>query len=130
MRTPLPPRRRSMTLQAVHVEPGVGMHHFLLTIGYDPEGRAREAFASGHREGSALAHLMSDACVLISIMLQHDIPIDAIGHSLGTVPLGAEVTDGETPASLIGTIVGYLREFESEEMAAQAVMEAEARMAA
>lgn len=123
-RSHLPDRRRNMTLKAVHIEPGVGEHWFLLTFGYGPSGDVQEVFASGHKEGSTMAHIVSDACVQVSLMLQYGIPLDAIGHSLGTVPLGE---DKETAASLVGTIVNYLKIYKREEVAAKAVYEAERR---
>lgn len=121
----LPNRRPNITLQAHHLEPGVGQHRFLLTFGYDPEGNVQEVFASGHREGSTMAHIMADACIQISVMLQHGITLDEIGHSLGTVPLGARPEDGETAASLVGTIVDYAKVYAREETAAAAVALAE-----
>lgn len=116
-----------MTLRAVHIEPGVGEHHFLLGIGYDPEGNVQEAFASGHKEGSMMKHLMADACVQVSIMLQNGIPLEEISHSLGTVPLGPAPEDGNTAASPVGTIVGYLTVYRRVETAAAAIAEAEER---
>ena len=109
----LPSRRRCFTAAVTHVDPGVSEHQVFLTLGYDAEGRVREVFAAGGgstarrlmHEGSVMQRLMQDACVLISIMLQHDLPPESLGHSLGRVPKGE---DDETAASLIGTIVDYV----------------------
>ena len=76
-----------------------------VTIGYDADGVAREVFANGPKEGSDMLHVISDACVIISIALQHDITPDALARSLGTVP---DWAGSPSPASVIGAVVGLL----------------------
>lgn len=98
----LPARRDAVTRRIAHHEPGIGDHAFLLTLGYHRDGGVGEVFASGHREGSTMQHIMADACVVLSLALQNGVTPEALAHSLGTVPKG---DGGETPASFIGTIV-------------------------
>lgn len=101
-RRPLPARRDAVTRRIVHHEPGVGDHAFLLSLTYYDDGMVGDCFASGHREGSTMQHIMSDACVVLSLALQYGCPPEALAHSLGTIPKGE---DEEVPASFIGTIV-------------------------
>ena len=101
-RRPLPARRRVVTRRISHHEPGVGDHRFLLSLSYYEDGGVGDAFASGHKEGSTMQHIMADACIVLSLALQYGCPPEVLAHSLGAVPKGE---DGSTPASFIGTIV-------------------------
>lgn len=96
----LPTRRLSQTRKITTPE-GQTIH---LSIGYDPheDGRPREVFYSaGFRSGSQLEFLVQDACVLISLLLQHGHKPDEIVKSLSRVeqPSG-DIAHG----SLIGII--------------------------
>lgn len=98
----LPDRRPSATISTTFKT-----HPLKITIGYDPAtGAAREIFASGPKEGTDMEHALSDACVVISIALQHGITPAEMSKSLGVVP----GFNGDEPASLIGVIVGVLSE--------------------
>lgn len=100
-RRPLPNRRPTETINVTW-----DAHDFAVTVGYDDEGRASEVFAN-HAKG-AMAHVLSDACVLISIALQYGVQPEALAKSLGRVPgftNGAEV-DGH--ASPIGAIIACI----------------------
>ena len=101
----LPNRRPSITLP-VAWSTGRGVLHFTLTAGFDPEtGTVAEVFyADGQREGSAMQHTVQDACVVISLALQHGVQPTDLAHSLGRLPLPG----GEGPASPIGAIVDAL----------------------
>jgi len=72
-------------------------------IGYDPDTLTPlEVFASCSKTTSDLALLMQDACVLVSLALQHGVPPQALAKSLGTVP---GWSGEQEHASVIGLIV-------------------------
>ena len=100
----LPSRRLTQTRK---ITTGDG-HTVFLSLGFDPteDGRPREVFYSaGFRSGSQLEFLVQDACVLISLLLQHGHRADDIKKSLARV----EGHDGKiTYASLIGLVADEL----------------------
>jgi hypothetical protein len=99
-RQALPARRRSVTDCITWRGQA-----FTVCVGFDAAGRAREVFGDGQREGSDLAALIDDACILISVALQHDLPPEVLAKSLGTVP---EWRDGglvDGPASILGALL-------------------------
>lgn len=104
-RARLPNRRPSITVPAAW-STADGQHHFTLTAGFCPAtGALREVFyADGQRQGSQMQHTVQDACVLISLALQHGAPVTALAGSLGRVP----VYGADAPASAIGVIVDAL----------------------
>lgn len=80
-------------------------HEFTVTIGFDPATvRPAEVFADT-RKGGQMQATLADACVVISIALQHGIAPADLAKSLGRTPVlwGEE---GQTqPASPLGAIV-------------------------
>lgn len=82
----------------------------VVTAGFDPaSGVLREVFAAGAKEGSDMAMVLADACVVISLALQFGARPGDLAHSLGRVPAwGADGAEGEAPASAIGAVVEAL----------------------
>ena len=80
----------------------------LVSVGYaddSPLHPIEVFYAAGFRSGADLEFLMQDACVLISILLQYDVPPERIAASMST----REEPDGQpTPGSLAGTIATEL----------------------
>lgn len=78
-------------------------HTIHLTVGYDPEerDRPREVFYSGgFRSGSQLEFQVQDACVLISLLLQHGLrPADILKSLARTERPGLRIEGDEAPAS-------------------------------
>ena len=101
----LPNRRLTETRKIVTPEG----HSVYLSIGYDPiePSRPREVFYSaGFKSGSQLEFQVQDACVLMSLLLQHGLRPDEIARSLARV----EQPGGDMAyASVIGLIVDELR---------------------
>ncbi|WP_227272006.1 TSCPD domain-containing protein [Roseobacter weihaiensis] len=100
----LPGRRPSENRKIVTPE-GHTVH---LTIGYDPrdQGRVREVFYSGgFRTGSQLEFQIQDACVLISLLLQHGHRPPEIAKSLARVE---QPTGDVAYGSIIGLIADEL----------------------
>jgi hypothetical protein len=102
-RTPLPYRRPNETRDVAFAG-----QLYSVCVGYDERGQPAEVFADGPREGSDVRAIMSDACVLISIALQHGITRAELERSLGIVPRWIDGNESEGPASLIGAIVGAI----------------------
>ena len=105
-RNQLPDRRPSITTK-VTWETDSGNHRFYVTMGFDPRtGDVLEVFyADGQRSGSQLQHTIQDACVLISLLLQHGVSAGEIGKSLSTAPVRG--TDG--PATVVGAIIQTIK---------------------
>ncbi len=72
--------------------------HFHGTIGRFVDGRPGEVFCHGAKVGSGMDLLLDDACVALSLLLQHGVEPQALAHSMGRLENGA-------PASIIGALV-------------------------
>jgi hypothetical protein len=89
----LPNRRAAETVQLEH-----GGTRFMVTIGFYPDGRPGELFTHGIRTGSGLDALLSDACIVVSCLLQHGVEPKALAHSMSRL--------GNTePASILGAVI-------------------------
>jgi len=97
-----PPARRPAVTHKLTWRTGTAEHSFHITVGLDPNtAKPIEVFyADGQRHGSQLQHTIQDACVLISLLLQHGVAPFAIAKSLST----ASAFGTEQPSSIIGTI--------------------------
>ena len=96
----LPNRRPNETRALVF-----GGMNFAVTISFFPaNGRPGEVFASGAKSGCDLDYLLDDACVALSLLLQHGVEPAALVGSMG------RAGDGSTPASIIGALVDRLAE--------------------
>lgn len=93
MRDRLPNRRQQETVT-------VGKHH--ISLGFYPDGRVGEVFASGEKPGSESDHLLADACTVISVALQHGVDAGELAKSLARDP------DGQA-ATIIGAVVEACR---------------------
>ncbi len=102
-RTRLPGRRRNLIRDMAF-----GGQAFTVCVGYDDAGRPLEVFADGHRTGSTMAAFIDDACIVVSIALQHGIDPAALARSVSTVPVWMNGVRSEGPASPIGAILAAL----------------------
>ena len=99
-RAALPHRRPNIT-RAVHWDG----HEFSVTIGLDPRtGKPAEVFADTAKGGQMQATI-ADACVMISIALQHGITPAELAKSLGRVPVFTGEDCATGPASPVGAVV-------------------------
>ena len=100
----LPQRRMSETRRLAWA--GRKVH---VTVGYGPDGlEAREIFYNGGcRSGSDMEALMSDLCIALSVMLQHEgVTPAALARSMGeTFDL---LTGDPVPASVLGLLLEEL----------------------
>jgi hypothetical protein len=92
-RQPLPNRRAAETINIEHA----GMR-FNVTIGFYPGGRPGEVFVHGSKAGSTLDALLNDACVLVSLLMQHGVAPHELAASIGRL-------GNAEPASVIGAVI-------------------------
>ena len=71
--------------------------HYHVTIGYFADGQPGEVFCHGAKVGSGMDLLIDDACVALSMLLQHGAEPMALVHSMGRL-------GDSTPASIIGAL--------------------------
>jgi hypothetical protein len=94
----LPDRRPSLTTELVHT-----CRSYSVTIGFDVgTGRVGEVFTHGAKVGSAMDGILDDACVALSLLLQHGMEPHALAASMG------RLGDGKSPASVIGALTDLL----------------------
>ena len=92
----LPNRRAAMTVGIEH-----SSQQFTVTIGFYPDGRPGEVFTHGIKTGSSLDALLADACVLLSILMQHGVGADELASSMGC-------HGSSEPASVIGAVLDLM----------------------
>ena len=79
-------------------------HAIAVSVGFDPAAvTVAEVFADTGRGGGMQA-TVADACVLISLALQHGCAPAALGRSLGREPAWINGVAGSAPASPVGAI--------------------------
>jgi len=111
-RTRLPDRRPSVTVPIeAGVEPNLVQAH--ATVGFDLATlRPREIFLDGRagiRTGSPMEALLADASAVVSVALQHGVPVEALAHSLARV--GSPDNPGgvtAAPGSILGAAIDLL----------------------
>jgi hypothetical protein len=105
-REPLPDRRMALTRTLGRFDgPDVEV-----TVGYYDDGSPGEIFLSGGKEGSLLRFVLADAAVLVSIALQHGIPLDVMIRTLLREPVGDEKDGITRPASPLGVVLETLNQ--------------------
>ena len=103
-----PARRLSETRRVEHVRSDGTTVPILVSVGYaedDPLRPVEVFYAEGFRSGADLEFLTQDACVLVSLLLQHGIPPMRIAAAMSL----REDPDGRhVPGSLAGTVAAEL----------------------
>lgn len=97
-RETLAQRRRSETFELRH---GGQNTPYQITLGYYGDGRLGEVFISGAKVGSAVDAVARDGAVLVSLCLQHNVPLETIRHAI------TREADG-SPSTIIGAVVDRL----------------------
>ena len=59
-----------------------GSVRYASTIGYFPDGRPGEVFMHGSKVGSTMDGLLDDACILVSLLLQHNVDPSQLAASM------------------------------------------------
>ena len=94
----LPDRRPCDTMELMH-----DWRTYSVTVGFDvTRNRIGEVFTHGAKIGSAMDAILDDACVAISLLLQHGVEPATLATSMG------RLGDGRTPASIIGSLTDLL----------------------
>lgn len=102
-RETLPPRRHQWTRE-IRWPPDRGPW-IQISIGRFDDGRPAEVFITGAKAGSEVQAMGRDTAIIISMALQHGVPLETIGEALTR-----DDEKGERPASLIGVVVDLLME--------------------
>ena len=106
MRTVLPNRRPGCTTEIIHEG-----HSYIVTFGFDKVGRVREVFLRQNKTGSDIDSMMSDACIAISLLLQHGMDIHGLVAAFGENR--DEGANEGPPASPLGAIARAGAEIET-----------------
>ena len=93
----LPDRRPSLTSELIFNGTA-----YAVTVGFYLDGRPGEVFTHGAKVGSTMDAILDDACVLVSLLLQHRIDPASLARSMG------RAGDGTTPASILGTLIDLI----------------------
>jgi hypothetical protein len=73
------------------------------TLGIDLRtNRVGEVFTHGAKFGSAMDRILDDACIALSLLLQHGVEPAALALSM------ARMADGKAPASIIGALADLI----------------------
>lgn len=98
IRARLPDRRPSMTMQFAYEA-----NNYSVTFGFDVANNCiGEVFTHGAKIGSAMDRILDDACVALSLLLQHGVEPAALASSMG------RLGDGKSPASIIGALADLI----------------------
>jgi hypothetical protein len=95
-------------------------NRFLLSVGFDREGRAREVFVAGLKTGTDLEFLAQDACITTSYVLQYGVAARELAERLGGRLLAGEPLADNV--SLLRIIVDRVAQLEDQN--AEAVRQA------
>jgi hypothetical protein len=98
-REPLPPRRDGASVDLVQGLADGNSVRFTATYGFDAARQVREVFCLSQKSGTDLQSLLHQACIAISVGLQHGATMEELLHTLG------EDNSALHPRSIIGTIV-------------------------
>lgn len=94
----LPNRRPSITHMLLH-----DGRSYAVSLGFDPaDGWLGEVFAHGAKVGSNMDGILDDACIALSLLLQHGVEPASLAGTMG------RLGDGTTPASIIGALADLL----------------------
>lgn len=96
MRQILPQRRPAETFDLRHWG-----QNFTVTVGTYADGRVGEVFVDGAKTGADVQATASDAAVLLSLALQHGVPLETIRHAVTRSASG-------DASSIMGAIVDLL----------------------
>ncbi len=106
------PSRRPNHMETLEVDGQI----ITACVGLNPAtGRPCEVFLNGGKEGSQFDAMLADAATVISIALQHGVPLNALAKSVGRAPNAStmpgsldQFTAGSQPASPIGAALDLL----------------------
>jgi hypothetical protein len=95
LRDVLPQRRSSETFNMKFAHQN---DEFVVTVGYYEDGRIGEVFINGPKSGTGMSDITRDGAVLMSLALQHGVPLSTMRHAI------SRNTNGEA-ATIIGAVL-------------------------
>ena len=102
----LPQRRQGVTVKLVHVLGNGENLSILITANVDADNTVREVFCANPMKGSDMDSMLTDGCILISLLLQAGEPLAAVAAKMSELrPPGS---DKGPPASVFGAILNRL----------------------
>jgi hypothetical protein len=99
-RAVLPNRRAGENIEITH---GGQNTPFVITLGRYPDGTIGEVFISGSKSGSAFDAVARDGAILLSLCMQHGVPLETIKRAITREGDGA-------PSTIVGAVVDRLME--------------------
>lgn len=117
----LPGRRPSIT-ETIRVHRSGGeVTEYQATVGFELlNGRPREIFLTGAKDGSDMAAVLSDTAVALSVALQHGVTAAAMARSVSRLPAGLDPDLPATePSSIVGAALDLIARCEAETWALQ-----------
>lgn len=96
MRTVIANRRPNLTTVVQWTGSAGPDHKLIVTFGIERK-LVKEAFCAGFRSGTDVCALANDACIMMSLLLQHGVDISTIADACG------QEREGQ-PSSLLGAI--------------------------
>lgn len=94
----LPNRRSGENIEITH---GGQNSKFVITLGRYPDGTIGEVFISGSKSGSSFDGVARDGAILLSLCMQHGVPLETIKHAMTREPDGSAST-------IVGAVVDKL----------------------
>lgn len=108
----LPSRRTSIQDTATHILANGEDVKLILTAGVLEDNKIWEVFTANLMKGSDMEAILTDSCILVSLLLQMGLTLEAIGERLGE-NRPERGTPGPS-ASILGTIVKTLIRMQKE----------------
>lgn len=105
LRDVLPQRRRAETFNMTF---GGQNGVFVVTIGFYDDGRVGEVFIDGAKAGTEMADITRDGAVLLSLALQHGVPLPTMRHAVCRDKSG-------TATTIIGAVIDKIAENEHDQ---------------
>jgi len=103
-RRTLPQRRYAETFDLEFSLQAGGTLHHTITVGYFPDTREpAEVFVNGIKSGTDAEALARDGAILLSLALQHHVPLQTITQAITRTPTGE-------PMTIVGALADRLRQ--------------------
>lgn len=98
----LPQRRYAETFDLEFQLQNGHMLRHVVTVGYYDDGQPAEVFVSAIKSGTDAEALARDGAILLSLAMQHHVPLDTIASAITRTPQGE-------PMTIVGKLADELR---------------------
>ena len=95
----------------------IGRAHYIVTVGFFPDGRPGEIFIAGGKAGSQIDSILDDAAIALSRCLQANIPAAELARSMSRLPASMFDETATVPASPIAMALDIAAAYERPEVA-------------